>query len=50
MLDPTALDDRVEAMHEAPMAGLDGYVRYVRRNPGTVRSVLVNGHLAARGR
>lgn len=46
VLDPTALDDRVEAMHEAPMAGLDGYVRYVRRNPGTVRSVLVNGHLA----
>lgn len=46
VVDPTGLDDRVEQMDEAPMAGLDGYVRYVRRNPGTVRSVLVNGHLA----
>ena len=46
VIDPERLDDRVEQMHEAPMDGLDGYVRYVRRNPGTVRSVLVNGHLA----
>lgn len=46
VVDPQRLDDRVEQMHEAPMAGLDGTVRYVRRNPGTVRSVLVNGHLA----
>jgi N-acyl-D-aspartate/D-glutamate deacylase len=49
VVDPARLDDRVEAMHEAPVAGLDGYVRYVRRNPGTVRSVLVNGHLAWHG-
>ena len=46
VVDPDRLDDRVEEMHEAPMAGLDGYVRYVRRNPGAVRSVLVNGDLA----
>jgi N-acyl-D-aspartate/D-glutamate deacylase len=46
VVDPTALDDRVEAIHEAPMDGFPGLNRYVRRNDGTVRTVLVNGHVA----
>jgi N-acyl-D-aspartate/D-glutamate deacylase len=43
VVDPEALDDRVEAVHEAPMGGFPGLRRYVRRNDGAVRSVLVNG-------
>jgi N-acyl-D-aspartate/D-glutamate deacylase len=46
VVDPTQLDDRLEAIHEAPMAGFPGLQRYVRRNEGAVRSVLVGGHLA----
>lgn len=46
VVDPTQLDDRLEAIHEAPMAGFPGLQRYVRRNEGAVRTVLVNGHEA----
>ncbi len=46
VVDPSALDDDLEAVHEAPMAGFPGLQRYVRRNPRAVRSVLVNGHTA----
>ncbi|MEX1162436.1 MAG: amidohydrolase family protein [Nitriliruptor sp.] len=46
VVDPTQLDDRLEAIHEAPMAGFPGLQRYVRRNEGAVRTVLVGGHVA----
>ncbi|MTV25488.1 amidohydrolase family protein [Nitriliruptoraceae bacterium ZYF776] len=46
VVDPAQLDGRVEDVHEAPMEGFPGLERYVRRNDGAVRTVLVNGHLA----
>jgi N-acyl-D-glutamate deacylase len=46
VLDPTALDERLAAYHEAPMAGLPGLVRMVNRSDGVVRAVLVNGRIA----
>jgi N-acyl-D-aspartate/D-glutamate deacylase len=46
VVDPDQLDGRLEAIHEAPMAGFPGLQRYVRRNEGAVRSVLVGGHVA----
>jgi len=54
VIDPAFLDDRVEAVHEAPMQGVDGlpgtdgFTRLVRRNDETVRAVLVNGRVAWR--
>jgi N-acyl-D-aspartate/D-glutamate deacylase len=48
VVDPTQLDERVERIHEAPMTGFPGLQRYVRRNEGVVRTVLVNGHEAWR--
>ena len=49
VIDPEALDARLEAYHEAPMEGLDGLVRMVNRSDGTVRTVLVNGRVAFDG-
>jgi N-acyl-D-aspartate/D-glutamate deacylase len=46
VLDPACLDERVDAIHEAPMPAFGGLVRLVRRNPGLVRAVAVNGRLA----
>ncbi|NUP07685.1 MAG: amidohydrolase family protein [Polyangiaceae bacterium] len=46
VLDPSALDDRLEVYHEAPMDGFDGLARMVNRSDGAVRSVLVNGRVA----
>ncbi|MEZ6186617.1 MAG: hypothetical protein R3F62_16610 [Planctomycetota bacterium] len=46
VLDPEALDDAVEAIHEEPVPELDGLARLVRRNPRVVDAVLVNGRLA----
>jgi N-acyl-D-glutamate deacylase len=46
IIDPTALDGRLDAYHEAPMEGLDGLVRMVNRSDGAVRAVMVNGQLA----
>ena len=43
VIDPETLDDRLEEVHEAEMPGLGGMKRLVRRNPETVRAVLVNG-------
>ncbi len=43
VIDPDALDERLDAYHEAPMEGLDGLVRMVNRSDGAVRSVLVRG-------
>jgi len=46
VIDPAALDDRVEAIHEEPVPELNGLARLVRRNPAAVNAVLVNGRLA----
>jgi N-acyl-D-glutamate deacylase len=46
VVDPTALDERLLAYHEAPMEGLPGLVRMVNRSDGAVRAVLVNGRVA----
>ncbi|MGH7293320.1 MAG: N-acyl-D-amino-acid deacylase family protein [Polyangiaceae bacterium] len=49
VIDPAALDARLDAYHEAPMEGLDGLVRMVNRSDGAVRTVLVNGRVAFDG-
>ncbi len=49
VIDPTALDARLDAYHEAPMDGFDGLVRMVNRSDGTVQCVFVNGQLAFEG-
>lgn len=46
VIDPTALDARLAAYHEAPMEGMGGLVRMVNRSDGAVRTVLVNGRVA----
>ncbi|MEO1229835.1 MAG: N-acyl-D-glutamate amidohydrolase [Myxococcota bacterium] len=43
LLDPEALDHRVEEIHEAAMPEFGGTMRLVRRNPDVVRAVFVNG-------
>lgn len=48
VLDPEGLDDRVEALHEAPMLEFDGLSRLVRRNEEAVRHVIINGRIARR--
>lgn len=47
VLDPAHLDGRVDAPHEAPMPEFGGLVRLVRRNDDLVRTVVVNGRVAA---
>ncbi len=49
IVDPAGLTDDVEGIHEAPVEGLDGLQRLVRRNDDAVRAVLVNGQLAWHG-
>ena len=49
VIDPEALDARLDVYHEAPMDGLDGLVRMVNRSDGAVRGVLVNGRVAFEG-
>jgi N-acyl-D-aspartate/D-glutamate deacylase len=46
VLDPEALDDRIDEVTEAPMPGVPGLQRLVNRGDGAVRAVLVNGRLA----
>ncbi len=46
VLDPKALDERVDKDFEAPMEGIEDYVRVVRRNPGVIKKVIVNGKTA----
>ncbi len=46
VVDPTGLTDAVEETHEAPVEGLDGLQRLVRRNDAAVRAVLVGGRVA----
>lgn len=48
VIDPEALDERLDVYHEAEMDGLDGLVRMVNRSDGAVPAVLVNGRIAYR--
>jgi N-acyl-D-aspartate/D-glutamate deacylase len=48
VIDPNALDARLDAYHEAPMEGFDGLMRMVNRSEGTASAVFVGGKLAAR--
>jgi N-acyl-D-aspartate/D-glutamate deacylase len=49
VIDPEALDVRLDAYHEAPIEGLGGLVRMVNRSDGAVDVVLVNGRVAFAG-
>jgi N-acyl-D-aspartate/D-glutamate deacylase len=49
VVDPTALDARLDAYHEAPIAELGGLVRMVNRSDGAVKTVVVNGRIAFDG-
>ena len=46
VIDPEALDDRVDNVEEAPMPGMPDLHRLVNRSDGAVRAVLVNGRVA----
>jgi N-acyl-D-aspartate/D-glutamate deacylase len=46
VIDPAALDARLDAYHEARMDGFGELVRMVNRSDGAVSCVLVNGRLA----
>lgn len=48
VIDPEALDRRLDEYHEAPMEGL-GLSRMVNRSEGAVDTVLVRGRVAFRG-
>lgn len=48
IVNPEALDDRLEAYHEAEMEGMNGLKRMVSRSDGAVSAVLVNGRVAFR--
>ena len=43
IIDPTRLDDTVDAFSEEPAAQYDGMVRMVNRNDATVNAVLISG-------
>jgi N-acyl-D-glutamate deacylase len=45
LINPAALDERIEAYHEAPMPGCPGVERMVKRNDETVTSTVVGGRL-----
>jgi N-acyl-D-aspartate/D-glutamate deacylase len=46
VVDPEALDDRLDAYHEANMEGFGDLMRMVNRSDGVVDVVLVNGRVA----
>ena len=46
VLDPAALDARLDAYHEAPMEGFKDLRRMVNRSDGVVRQVFIRGQLA----
>lgn len=48
VVDPAALDERLERLFEEPLEWAGGYRRLVRRSGSAVRGVLVNGRVAAR--
>jgi N-acyl-D-aspartate/D-glutamate deacylase len=43
VLNPSALDERLEEYHESPVAAFGGLPRMVNRNDGAVDAVLVGG-------
>ena len=45
VLDPTALDERLEEYHESPVEHYGGLRRMVNRNDAAVRAVLVSGRI-----
>jgi N-acyl-D-aspartate/D-glutamate deacylase len=49
VIDPDALDERLDEYHEAPMENFGGLRRMVNRSDGAVRAVLVNGKVAFSG-
>ena len=49
VIDPEALDARLDAYHEAPMENLGGLQRMVNRSDGAVRAVVVGGRVAFAG-
>ena len=49
VLDPAALDDRLEDIHEDEVPGFDGLQRLVRRNDAVVDAVLLGGRRAVAG-
>ncbi|HEX6839090.1 MAG TPA: N-acyl-D-glutamate amidohydrolase [Polyangia bacterium] len=46
VIDPEALDERLDRYHEAPMENLGGLRRMVNRSDGAVRAVVVGGRVA----
>jgi N-acyl-D-glutamate deacylase len=48
VVDPAALDERLDVYHEAPMENFDGLVRMVNRSDGAVSAVIIGGRIAAR--
>lgn len=46
IINPGALDSRLDAYHEAPIEVFDGLMRQVRRNKGAVHSTIVKGQVA----
>jgi N-acyl-D-aspartate/D-glutamate deacylase len=48
LIDPERLDEQVNLATEAPMPGIEGFSRMVRRNDSVVNAVWVNGKLAVR--
>ncbi len=48
ILDPKAITDEVEEIHEAKMPEFGGLVRLVRRNDAAVRAVFINGRAAVK--
>ena len=49
VIDPSALDERLDVYHEVEMDGLPGLIRMVNRSDGAVDAVLINGRIAFRG-
>jgi N-acyl-D-aspartate/D-glutamate deacylase len=49
VIDPTALDERLDTYHEARMEGFGDLRRMVNRSDGTVSTVLINGRVAFDG-
>lgn len=47
VVDPAALDDSLDGIHEGTMPEFGGWMRLVRRNPAAVPYVLVNGRVSA---
>lgn len=49
IMEPSGLDQKLDAYHEAPMEEFGGIERMVNRNPGLIEYVFINGRLAVEG-